>query len=112
MIKIFILSKILITQEIAMRSGLKLAQIKAYFEQHQLPAFNSSSIIYGMINAKAWQYTLFSGLATLGIEHLLIYFKAEKNNFDWIIANCQFDAVYNRYLNDKSFRFKFQEKHL
>lgn len=31
-----------------------------------------------MINAKAWQYTLFSGLATLDIEHLLIYFKAEK----------------------------------
>lgn len=34
MIKIFILSKILITTEIAMSSGLKLEQIKAYFEQH------------------------------------------------------------------------------
>lgn len=61
-----------------MSSGLKLEQIKAYFEQHQLPAFDSSSIIYGMINAKAWQYALFSGLATLGIKHLLIYFNAEK----------------------------------
>jgi hypothetical protein len=61
-----------------MSNGLKLEHIKTYFEQHQLPSFDSSSVLYGMINAKAWQYILFSGFATLCIKHLLIYFNAEK----------------------------------
>ncbi|MGE9547996.1 hypothetical protein [Snodgrassella sp. CS2] len=40
-----------------------------------------------MINAKAWQYALLSGLATLFIRHILIYFNAEKIILIGLTAN-------------------------
>lgn len=70
-----------------MGNGLKLENINTYFIQHQLPPLDQSSIIYGMINAKAWQYALLSGLATLFIRHILIYFNAEKIILIGLTAN-------------------------
>ncbi|WP_367489046.1 hypothetical protein [Snodgrassella alvi] len=93
-----------------MANGLKLENIKTYFIQHQLPPLDQSSIIYGMINAKAWQYALLSGLATLFIRHMLIYFNAEKNYSHWSNGQRQFIRIHNRYSDDQNYQFELQNR--
>ena len=61
-----------------MSNGLKLENIEAYFEEHKLPKFDSSSILYGSIDAKLWLKIVITQFSGLFIKHLLIYFNAEK----------------------------------
>lgn len=65
-------------EEFTMNEGLKLDNIAKFFVENGLPHFDRSSILWGYIDAKLWQYTLFSGFAVFDIKNFLIYFSPEE----------------------------------
>lgn len=65
-------------EEFRMNEGLKLDNIANFFAENGLPHFDRSYILWGYIDAKLWQYTLFSSFAVFDIKNFLIYFSSEE----------------------------------
>ena len=58
-----------------MNDAMKIDNVQNYMKKVNVEL--SSNVIYAQIDAKVWKYALFSGFATLSIQHFLIVFEKD-----------------------------------